>query len=180
MLNIQPDQKNRLFFEKVGFFLPPGGPNVRNFCLETLMSVLLKNNKSCRFRQQMLFSASNQSLRDFWPNLSRKIGVLRVVPPFAFKSDTGNKTQKCSETRFQGRRTVLERLTSPKSDNGAHFTHFRGKVSFSKSVTFWRWERLSKGTGNSPENTLESWIFFQQHFIPNVAEKNFCCRLRPP
>ncbi len=95
-------------------------------------------------------------------------------------SDTGNKTQKCSETRFQGRSTVLEGVTSPKSDNGAHFTHFRGKVSFSKSVTFWRWERLSKGTGNSPENTLESWIFFQQHFIPNFAEKNFCCRLRPP
>ena len=65
MLNIHPGQKNRLFFEKVEFFLPPGGPNARNFCLETLMSMLLKNNKSCRFRQQMLFSASNQFLRNF-------------------------------------------------------------------------------------------------------------------
>ena len=97
-------------------------------------------------------------------------------------SDTGNKIQKCSETRFQGRSTVLEGVTSSKSDNGAHFTHFRGKVSFSKSVTFWRWERLSRSTGNPPENILESWIFFQQHFIPNVAEKDFvfCCRLLPP
>ena len=95
-------------------------------------------------------------------------------------SDPGNKTQKCSETRFQGRSTVLEGVTSPKSDNGAHFTHFRGKVSFSKSVTFWRWERLSKGTGNPPENILESWIFFQQHFIPNVAEKHFVADCGPP
>ena len=95
-------------------------------------------------------------------------------------SDTGNKTQKCSETRFQGRSIVLEGVTSPKSDNGAHFTHFRGKVSFSKSVTFWRWERLSRGTGNPPENILESWIFCQQHFIPNVAEKNFVAGCGPP
>ena len=52
-------------------------------------------------------------------------------------SDTGNKIQKSSETRFQGRSTVLEEFPSPKSDNVAHFTHFREKVSFSKSVIFW-------------------------------------------
>ena len=51
MLNIHPGQKNRLFFEKVEFILPPGGPDARNFCPETLVSILLKNNKSCRFRQ---------------------------------------------------------------------------------------------------------------------------------
>ena len=59
MLNIQPGQKNRLFFEKVEFFLPPEGPDARNFCLENLVSLLLKNNNCCRFRQQMLFLALN-------------------------------------------------------------------------------------------------------------------------
>ena len=59
MLNKQPGQKNRLFFEKVEFFLPPEGPDARNFCLETLVPLLLENNKCCRFRQQMLFLALN-------------------------------------------------------------------------------------------------------------------------
>ena len=81
LLNIHPGQKNRLFFEKVEFFLPPEGPDARNFCPETIVCMLLKNNKSCRFRQQMLFSASDEFLRDFWANLSR---VLRVPPPFAY------------------------------------------------------------------------------------------------
>ena len=74
-LPLRAGQKNRLcfvqvkkidfFFEKVEFFSPPGGPDARDFCPGTLVSMLLKNNKSCRFRQQMLFSASDQFLKDF-------------------------------------------------------------------------------------------------------------------
>ena len=94
--------------------------------------------------------------------------------------DTGNKTQKCSESRFQDCSAVLEGVTSPTSDHDAHFANFRGKVTFSKSSTFWRWKRLSRGTGNPPKNILEFWIFFQQHFIPNVAEKNFVADCGPP
>ena len=95
-------------------------------------------------------------------------------------NDIGNKTQKCSETRFQVRRTFLERVTSPLSDPPAHFAHFRGKVRFSKNATFWRWKRLSKDMGIPPENILEPRIFCQQHFTPNVAEKNFVAGCDPP
>ena len=68
---------------------------------------------------------------------------------------------------------------SPTSDHDAHFANFRGKVTFSKSATFWRWKRLSKGTGIPPENILGSRIFLQQHFTPNVAEKNFVAGCDP-
>ncbi len=60
---------------------------------------------------------------------------------------------------------------SPTSDHDAHFANFRGKVTFSKGATFWRWKRLSKGTGIPPENILGPRIFLQQHFTSNVAEK---------
>ena len=53
MLNIHSGQKNRLFFEKVGVFLPPAGPNARNFCPETLASMLLKK------QQKLPISATN-------------------------------------------------------------------------------------------------------------------------
>ena len=66
------------------------------------------------------------------------------------------------------------------SENVAHFAHFRGKVRFSKSATFWRWKRLSKDTEIPPENILGPRIFFQQQFIPNVAEKNFVAGCDPP
>ncbi len=69
---------------------------------------------------------------------------------------------------------------SPTSDHDAHFANFRGKVTFSKSATFWRWKRLSKGTGIPPENILGSRIFLKQHFTPNVAEKNFVAGCDPP
>ena len=57
---MHPAGKIDFFSKKSNVFLPPEGPDARNFCLETLMFMLLKNNKSCRFRQQMLFSASDQ------------------------------------------------------------------------------------------------------------------------
>ena len=66
------------------------------------------------------------------------------------------------------------------SENVAHFAHFRGKVRFSKSATFWRWKRLSKGLGIPPENILGPRICCQQQFITNVAEKNFVAGCDPP
>ena len=69
---------------------------------------------------------------------------------------------------------------SPTSDHDAHFANFRGKVTFSKSATFWRWKRLSNGTWIPPENILGPRIFLQQHFTPNVAEENFVAGCDPP
>ena len=66
------------------------------------------------------------------------------------------------------------------SKNDAHFAHFRLQVMFSKSATFWRWKRPSKGTGIPPENILGPRICCQKHFIPNVAEKNFVAGCDPP
>ena len=69
---------------------------------------------------------------------------------------------------------------SPTSDHDAHFANFRGKVTFSKSATFWRWKRLSKGTGIPPENILGPRIFLHQYFTSNVAEKTFVAGYDPP
>ena len=134
MLNIQPGQKNRFFFEKVEVFLPPGSQ-----CQKFLSG----NFNVCvaKKQQKLPISATNVvfGFRSIFKGLlSEFVEENRDFEgrTYIYLSDNGNKTQKCSETRFQGRSTVLEGVTSPKSDNGAHFTHFRGKVSFSKSVTF--------------------------------------------
>ena len=147
--------KKSTFFRKSRVFSAPGGSQCQKF---------LSGNFDVRVakkQQKLPISATNVvfGFRSIFKGLLSKFveenrGFEGRTP--LCLSKTGNKTQKCSNNRFQGRSTVLEGVTSPKSDNGAHFTHFRGKVSFSKSVTFWRWERLSRGTGNPPENVLES------------------------
>ena len=83
MLNIQPGQKNRLFFEKVEYFLPPEGPDVRNFFSGKFSAPV------ARKQQMLLISTTNvvfgfkSILKDFRMDLSRKIGVLRGAPQFA-------------------------------------------------------------------------------------------------
>ena len=83
MLYEQPGKKSRLFFEKVEYFLPPEGPDAKNFFPGYFSAPVARKQQMLPISTTNVVFGFKSILKDFRMDLSTKIGVLRGALHFA-------------------------------------------------------------------------------------------------